>query len=228
VRIIPISDNGKFFFLYYGETMEFRLTNLDHAMKTMENNQITELGERFYRHFSDRPFPNGRMVHPCEGPIHCEICAMRLKPTALFVTEIAIMDGESERTLIMDMRASAHSAILNVVNNLLDQGATFGDLLTARLKLTRLAKGQKPWFNASLVSDFSASEPAEKIMRISPEEMSVLESLDAWLRMHPEVKNTRGSIIKTLREREKWSEDKISFVFETVLDDNGFVKGVKE
>jgi hypothetical protein len=222
IQSMPVSKNPKFYYLLYGEAVDFRLASFD-VNFIDDRRQIKQLAVPIPTHISDKPFRGTNMkTQTCAGADRCALCFAKHRPTNLWPVHILVGDKEH----IYDMPPSAHSALLEKTQELLDNGATDDDLINADFRLQRLSRGEKPFFICSLIQGDTSEkteENAEADIKLNEEDMFILEQMDTILRTR-EIKDTRGSVIKTLREKYDWPDVKITLAFETVLDENGFLK----
>lgn len=219
---MPISKNAKFYYLLYGESVDFRLASIDSHFID-DRRQIKQLAVPIPTHISDKPFRGTNMkTQTCAGPDRCALCFAKHKPTNLW--PVHIMIGEKE--YIYDMPPTAHSVILTKVQELLDNGATEDDIINADFRLQRMARKEKPYFICQIIQGEispESEENAEANIKLDEEDMFILEQMDTILKTR-EIKDTRGSVVKTLREKYDWPDVKITLAFETVLDENGFLR----
>jgi len=221
---MPISKNKKFYYLLHGEYVDFKLAPFDESFID-ERRNIKRLAFPIPTHISSKPFKGTTFkVMACQGKDRCHICAAKHVPTDMHPVHILITNLNWEEK-IFDMQPSAHSAVCACIQMMLDRGATTEDILNTQFRLKRFPKGEKPYFDCLIIQE---SEPIEipeeaEVLNISQDDMLILERLTALLKTGKYSK-PRNSVIKTLREKYKWSEDKIKLAFETVLDDEGYLK----
>lgn len=218
---MPISKNPKFYYLLYGESVDFKLATLDTNFIDPRR-QIRQMAIPIPTHISDKPFRGtNAKTQTCTGADRCPLCYAKHTPTNLF--PVHIITGDKE--YIYDMPPSAHSSVLAKVQEMLDNGATTDDILNAEFRLQRLARKEKPFFICQTIqSDMpEPNENEEDSIKLTDSDIDILIRIDAILRTK-DIKDTRGSVVKTLKEKYDWPDIKIALAFETVLDEYGYFK----
>jgi len=222
---LPIAKNKMFYYLVYGEHVDFRLAPFSDDFID-ERRNILRLELPRPTHISSKPFKGTTFkVMACQGKDRCHICKARHTPTDLYPVHIIIPSiGPDEK--MIDLTPSGHNAILAVVQQMLDRGATVQDILSTNLRLRRLAKGERPHFECTIIDDISipieGDVKSDAGLALTDDDMKLLEKLSALMKTKT-YPNPRGSVIATLRSK-GWSDEKITIAFETVLDDEGFLK----
>lgn len=221
---MPLSKNGKFYYLLYGEHVDFKLAPFNEAWIDDRVN-IRRLAMPVATHISNKPFKGTTYkVMACRGKDRCPICASKHNPTDLYPINMFVTGMEDET--IMEMSPTAHSVTLLEVQKMLDRGATYNDILGTEMRLRRLERGARPTHECFLIepsdSPYRIEEGAEETPIITPDDMHLLRKVDSLLRTG-NYANPRGTVMRTLRETYDWSDDKIELAFETVLTDEGYL-----
>jgi hypothetical protein len=216
---MPPSKNPKWYFLNYNESVRFKLmqvgSELDHNGKL-----VRFLAKATFTHIRNYPFSNGRKTMPCAGE-RCEACMGGHVPTKVFPVHIMVGDKE----YVMDMTATAHSAVTEVIDDIVTHGGTEDDILQTEFQLARLNPREKPYYVCVAVQSDEPLSPEElKVSEISESDINTLRKLSEKMRDKP-PKNPRGSIIITLKQKYEWPDIKINAAFEKYLDDYGYFKG---
>lgn len=215
---MPPSKNPKWFFLNYSESVRFHLVDIGSELD--HNGKLTRfLAKPIYTHIRNTPFPNGRKTMPCAGE-RCEACMGSHKPTKFFPIHIIV----EEKEYVMDTNSSAHAAIVEKIDDILRLG-TEEDVLNTEFQLTRLKPREKPYFVCTTVArDFEPTDEELESAKITENDLKILRALSEELKKRADIKNTRGSVILTLKKKYDWPDLKIDAAFDKYLDNFGFIK----
>jgi hypothetical protein len=222
---MPLSKNGKFYYLLNGEHIDFKLAPFNEAWIDDRMN-ILRLAMPSATHISSKPFKGTNYkVMACRGRERCPICASGHNPTDLYPVNLVIAGLDDE--VIMEMPPTAHSVVVTEVQKMLDNGATYHDILDTEMRLHRMARGVRPTHECFIITETGVPhrvEEEEDIPIITDEDKNLLRKIDALLKTG-KYANPRGTVMRTLREKYNWPDDKIDLAFETVLTDEGYFVG---
>jgi len=226
---MPESKNRKFFYLSYGESIRFKLLNVDNQiLRDSGSVRVERLASPIKIHVSSKPFANGRKMEPCAGENRCPYCATKNKPQTKFpVSIIGFPNEPMEREYLMDLSVWAHDSVLGQVQGILDRGGTATDITNTIFMLERLQKGEKPGFTCRIATEYMPeiiSEKDEFFEKLTDDDILILKKINNILKTKAYAQ-PRGSVIKTLQEKYHWTDTKIELAFSTVLDDNGYLMG---
>lgn len=220
---MPPSKNPKWYYLDYGESMRFKLTQIGSELDD-KGKLVRFLVKPIFIHIRNYPFPNGKKRMPCAGE-RCEACAGGHKPTKFFPVNILLTSENPPKEYVMDMLTTAHSAVAEQIDLLVSRGATDDDVLQTEFQMTRLQRREKPFFVCTTVQrDFNPTPEELEFTKITEEDIKILRALTEKLKNSPDIKNPRGSVMITLKKKYEWPDLKINNAFENYLDDYGYLK----